>query len=247
MAQATSEAASIAAQYGVQIDELSALTAVAVSKTRESGSEVGNALKSIFINLQDTTKQPIVDVFDELDISMTKFVNGAEILKTPIELLKELSESFTELPEGSILRSNILNDIGSKYHANTLAAILSDFDSYYNMLDLYNQGSGSAMEEAMKSANNLSGSLNRLGNTWTSIVNNVIDTDALISVTNGFNSVLSVVETLTSALGSLGTIGIGAGLFTGIKNVGSPKMFGLKNCLLFNNTDSMLVLLDTAV
>ena len=102
MAQATSEAASIAAQYGVQIDELSALTAVAVSKTRESGSEVGNALKSIFINLQDTTKQPIVDVFDELDISMTKFVNGAEILKTPIELLKELSESFTELPEGSI-------------------------------------------------------------------------------------------------------------------------------------------------
>lgn len=220
MAQATSEAASIAAQYGVQIDELSALTAVAVSKTRESGSEVGNALKSIFINLQDTTKQPIVDVFDELDISMTKFVNGAEILKTPIELLKELSESFTELPEGSILRSNILNDIGSKYHANTLAAILSDFDSYYNMLDLYNQGSGSAMEEAMKSANNLSGSLNRLGNTWTSIVNNVIDTDALISVTNGFNSVLSVVETLTSALGSLGTIGIGASGILGAKGLG---------------------------
>ena len=213
MAQATSEAASIAAQYGVQIDELSALTAVAVSKTRESGSEVGNALKSIFINLQDTTKQPIVDVFDELDISMTKFVNGAEILKT-------LSESFTELPEGSILRSNILNDIGSKYHANTLAAILSDFDSYYNMLDLYNQGSGSAMEEAMKSANNLSGSLNRLGNTWTSIVNNVIDTDALISVTNGFNSVLSVVETLTSTLGSLGTISIGASGILGANGLG---------------------------
>lgn len=220
MAQATSEAASIAAQYGVQIDELSALTAVAVSKTRESGSEVGNALKSIFINLQDTTKQPIVDVFDELDISMTKFVNGAEILKTPIELLKELSESFTELPEGSILRSNVLNDIGSKYHANTLAAILSDFDSYYNMLDLYNQGSGSAMEEAMKSANNLSGSLNRLGNTWTSIVNNVIDTDALISVTNGFNSVLSVVETLTSTLGSLGTISIGASGILGANGLG---------------------------
>ena len=220
MAQATSEAASIAAQYGVQIDELSALTAVAVSKTRESGSEVGNALKSIFINLQDTTKQPIVDVFNELDISMTKFVNGAEILKTPIELLKELSESFTELPEGSILRSNILNDIGSKYHANTLAAILSDFDSYYNMLDLYNQGSGSAMEEAMKSANNLSGSLNRLGNTWTSIVNNVIDTDALISVTNGFNSVLSVVETLTSTLGSLGTISIGASGILGANGLG---------------------------
>lgn len=220
MAQATSEAASIAAQYGVQIDELSALTAVAVSKTRESGSEVGNALKSIFITLQDTTSKPVVEAFDAVGISMTKIVDGAERLKTPIELLKELSVAFNELPEGDTKRANILTDIGKKYHANTLSSILSDWESYESMLDLYSHGSGSAMDEAMKSANNLEGSLNRLGNTWTSIVNNVIDSDALINATNGFNSVLSVVDKLTSSLGSLGTISTIASGVAGAKGLG---------------------------
>ena len=118
MADATSEAASVAAQYGIDIDELSALIAVAVSKTRESGSEVGNALKSIFINLQDMTSKPIQDAFASVDISMTKLVNGSEKLKTPIELIKELSEAFTSLEEGDTRRANILSDIGGRLYHN---------------------------------------------------------------------------------------------------------------------------------
>ena len=118
MADATSEAASVAAQYGIDIDELSALIAVAVSKTRESGSEVGNALKSIFINLQDTTSKPIQDAFASVDISMTKLVNGSEKLKTPIELIKELSKAFTSLEEGDTRRANILSDIGGRFYHN---------------------------------------------------------------------------------------------------------------------------------
>ncbi len=231
MADATSEAASIAAQYGVEIDELSALIAVAASKTRESGSEVGTALKSIFVTLQDTTSKPVVDAFDSVGISMTKIVDGSERLKTPIELLKELAVAFNELPEGDTKRANILTDIGKKYHANTLSAILSDWNSFESMLDLYSQGMGSAAKEAEKSANNIQGSLNRLHNTWTDTVENVANSDAIKTIVNAFNGLLSVVNKATDALGSFGTIGLGAGIFAGIKNVGSPKMFGLNNVL----------------
>lgn len=118
MADATSEAASVAAQYGVNIDELSSLIAVAVSKTRESGSEVGNALKALFINLQDTTSKPIQEAFDSVHISMTEMVNGSEKLKTPIELIKELSAAFTSLDEGDTRRANILSDIGGRLYHN---------------------------------------------------------------------------------------------------------------------------------
>lgn len=223
MADATSEAASIAAQYGVKIDELSALIAVATSKTRESGSEVGNALKSIFVTLQDTTSKPVVEAFDSVGISMTKIVNGAERLKTPIELLKELSDAFNELPEGDTKRANILTDIGKKYHANTLSAILSDWEAYESMLTLYSQGMGSAAKEAEKSANNIEGSLKILGNTWTDTVENVINSDAILVVVKALNGLLSVINNVTDKLGSLGTIGLGAGLFTGLKNVGGWK------------------------
>lgn len=123
IADATTETASVAAQYGVQIDELSALIATATANTRESGSEVGTALKSILINLQDTTSKPVKDTFDALGISMTKVVNGAEQLKTPIELIYELADAYNSLPEGDVMRANILNEIGQKRHAKVCVVI----------------------------------------------------------------------------------------------------------------------------
>ena len=54
-------------------------------------------------------------------------------------------------------------------------------EGYQKMLDLYNNTSadGSAFREAEKSANNLSGSLNRLSNTWTDTVENIVNSDTL--------------------------------------------------------------------
>ena len=209
MADATSEAASVASEYRVGIDELSALIATVVSKTRESGSEAGTAIKSLFINLQDTTSKPVVEAFNSVGISMTKMVDGSERLKTPIELLKELSAAFKSLPDGDIRKANILTDIGKKYHANTLAAILSDWSNFEDMLKLYSDSSasGSALREAEKSANNLEGSLNRLNNTWTDTVGNIANADILKNGVNFLNELLGVVNKLTDSLGSVGSIG----------------------------------------
>ncbi len=209
MADATSEAASVASEYRVGIDELSALIATVVSKTRESGSEAGTAIKSLFINLQDTTSKPVVEAFNSVGISMTKMVDGSERLKTPIELLKELSAAFKSLPDGDIRKANILTDIGKKYHANTLAAILSDWSNFEDMLKLYSDpsASGSALREAEKSANNLEGSLNRLNNTWTDTVGNIANADILKNGVNFLNELLGVVNKLTDSLGSVGSIG----------------------------------------
>ena len=227
IADATTKTASVAAEFGVQIDELSALIATATANTRESGSEVGTALKAILINLQDTTSKPVTDTFDALGISMTKVVDGAEKLKTPIELLYELADAYNSLPEGDVMRANILNDIGQKRHANVLASILSDMSGYQKMLDLYNSTSanGSAFKEAEKSSNNLTGSLNRLSNTWTDTVENIVNSDTLKGAVNLLNSLLTGVNKLTDALGSLGTIGLGAGLLASFKNAGREKCY----------------------
>lgn len=228
IADATTETASVAAQYGVQIDELSALIATATANTRESGSEVGTALKAIMINLQDTTSKPVTETFDALGISMTKVVNGSEQLKTPIELIYELADAYNSLPEGDIMRANILNEIGQKRHANTLASILGDIKSLDHMLELYNSNlaDNSAYNEAMKSSNNLSGSLNRLSNTWTDTVENILNSETLKGGIDFLNGALTLVNKLTESLGTLGTIALGGSIFAGIKNVGKPKMYG---------------------
>lgn len=226
MADATSEAASIAAQYGVKVDELSSLIAVAVSKTRESGSEVGTAIKALLINLQNTTSNPIKKAFEDVGISMTKMVGDSEQLKTPIELLKELSKVYNELPEGDTKRANILNKIGGKYHANTLAAILSDQDTYNSMMSLYNSDSavGSAQQEADKSANNWTGTLNKLSNSWSELVSKFAESDSIVTV-------LNLVNDLTQSLSSLVDISSSAneffsGGFLGLDSSSVPGTLG---------------------
>ena len=54
---------------------------------------------------------------------MTKVVDGAEQLKTPIELIYELADAYNSLPEGDVMRANILNEIGQKRHAKVCVVI----------------------------------------------------------------------------------------------------------------------------
>lgn len=118
MTEATKEAASIANQYGVSIEELSALIAIAEARTKQGGNVVGNAIKSILLQTQDITNKQVVKAFDTVGISMYKIVDGAKSLKTPIELLKELADVFKALPQGDDRRATILSDIGGMqiYH-----------------------------------------------------------------------------------------------------------------------------------
>lgn len=148
MTEATKEAASVANQYGVSIEELSALIAIAEARTKQGGNVVGNAIKSILLQTQDITNNQVVKAFDTVGISMYKIVDGAKLLKTPIELLKELADVFKTLPKGDDRISTVLSDIGGKYRANTLAAILQDWDSMQGIMETYERGAGSAMREA---------------------------------------------------------------------------------------------------
>lgn len=111
-----------------------------------------------------------------------------------------------------------------KYRGNQLNALLENWSLYEKMLKDYAEGSGSAMEEAMKSANNWEGSINRLDNTFTKIMNNIVNSDAVITITNSFNSLLTVIDKVTSKLGSLGTIGSIGGAYLGAKNWGLAQV-----------------------
>ncbi len=220
MADATTASASAAAQYGVEIDELSALIATVTANTESSGAEVGNALKTIFDALQDTAGGTAADALHSLGISMTEMANGSEQLKTPVELLKELAEAFNGLPEGDARRTDILTGIGSGDHADTLSVLLSDWESYESMLDLYSQGAGSAAMAAEKSAGSMEASLVRLGNTWTELIGNFTDSDAVTGTVDTLNGLLSVISTVTDKLGSLGTISTIGGGIAGANGLG---------------------------
>lgn len=114
MALAMSEAGTVASSYNVTVEDLSAMVGTIESVTKSGGSEVGNSIKSILVNLQNVTSDKITGTLDKANASMTEFVNGAEKLRNPIEILRDLAKTFNTLDEDDPLRAEIITNVGGK-------------------------------------------------------------------------------------------------------------------------------------
>lgn len=117
MAEAMSEAGSVAAAYRVEADEFTAMVGTMEAVTKLGGSEIGNGLKSLLINLQNVSSSKITGTLDKASASMTTIVDGAEKLRKPTEILRDLSKTFKTLDEDDPLRAEILTNVGGKYQA----------------------------------------------------------------------------------------------------------------------------------
>lgn len=207
MSEATTVAASMASELGVKENELSAMIGTIESRTKSGGNEVGNALKSLMINVQNINNDKIVDTFEKVGVAQTEFVNGSERMRSPVEIFKDLAKVFNSLEESDPLRTEILTNIGQKHQANKLSALLSGWSDYEKMLKDYSEGNHSAATEAQKSASNWESSLNRLSNSWTALVQNFANSDGIISATNALDGLIKGIDKVATLPNILGLAG----------------------------------------
>lgn len=95
-----------------------------------------------------------------------------------------------------------------KLRSTQLDALLRGWSDYETMLGQFADGAGSMAKEAEKTANSWEGSMNRLSNTWTDTIGNIANSSAVTGLVNGLNGVLTIVNGITSALGTFGTVGL---------------------------------------
>lgn len=225
---------STAASFGVDANELAAVLGTMTASTQQSGSEVARAFKAILLNIRQVSDEEenidaegltkYEEACNALGVKLKETKNGVQELRAPMEVLKELSVEYNKLSDTDVKKVNLLNSVGGKLRSTQLDALLRGWSDYEKMLGQFADGSGSMAKEAEKTANSWEGSMNRLSNTWTDTIGNIADSDLIVGIVNGLNEVLSVVNNISSALGSFGTLGVGAGLFAGIKNIGRDKM-----------------------
>ena len=96
-----------------------------------------------------------------------------------------------------------------------------------NILNDSMNSSGSAMREYSLYLESIEGKLQGLKTSFESLSNTVIDSDFIKSIIDGGTSILNLLESIVDTVGTLGTIGLGAGIFAGVKNVGRTKMYVL--------------------
>ena len=217
MAEGMLKTATIASEYKVSVEDLSAMIGTIQSISKSGGSEVGDAIQSILINLQNVSSDKITGTLDKANASMTETVNGVSKLRNPIAILRDLAKTFNLLDDNAPLKEEILSNIGGEDHAAKLSALLQNMEMFDKMLIDYSTGSGSALESANKSATNLTGTFNKL-------VNSLVNSDGLKFGVSLLDSLVQGATKLVSVLTPLGTIGVGAGLFTGFKNTGKCRI-----------------------
>lgn len=215
IADATRVSASFAANAGVAIDELTAAEATMLAVTKRGGSEIGRAFRSIVLNLQQVSGEFDGEIIDEeqlkkvearchsLGVELEYMKDGIATLRNPIEVLKELAEVYNSLPDNSAEKQGLISDLGGKYHANALSSLLSRWDLYEKMLGEFSQGTGSALEEAEKTADSWEGRLNSLSNTFTSFVNVITNKDTILNGISFFDRLIQGAETLIDIVGEV--------------------------------------------
>ena len=233
LAEGLSAVSSQAAASGLDLRETTSALAALLSVTGQSGAETGNAFGYILMYLQQITgeaggKEIPAEALERfrnactgLGVSLQEMKNGAMQLKEPMQVLRELSEAYVSLAETDAGRTGLLDVFGTdSSQAEALDGLLKNFGLYEEMLQDYAGGTGTLAAEAAKAADTWEGSLNRLSAVWNETVNHVADSKEIISVMDSLNSLLTVIDKLSEAAGSLNTIAILGGGLLGAKNLG---------------------------
>ncbi len=234
LTEAMSAAGGQAAELGVSAEETAAVLGTMISAAHISGSEAADAFGDILLLMRQVTDEgnemdaeslaQYEEACKALNVSLKETKNGITSLRDPMDIVKDLSEAYSKLGPNDTRKSDLLDAVGNGTNADALDAVLENYSLYEKMLTEYTQGAGVMSQKASETADSWEGSLNRLSNTWTDTIGNIAESDAVITLINGLNGLLSVVNNVTEKLGSLGSIGLGAGLFVGLKNTGKCRM-----------------------
>lgn len=146
-----------------------------------------------------------------------------ETYKSTYKILEEISTIWNDLTDKN--QAQLLEVLAGKRNGQALAALISNFKSAQESMDLMANSAGNAEKEMSVIMDSLDFKLNRLSETGTSVAQNLFKRDVMKTVVDGLTSVMNVIDSLTSKLGLFGSIGLGAGLFAGWKNVGMAKLY----------------------
>lgn len=117
--------------------------------------------------------------------------------------------------------------MAGKRGGQVVAGLLGNFDAVDKALREMEDAAGSADAEMSIIEQSLEFKLNALKQTWVGTAQAMIDRGDFGTIIDGLTKLSEAIGWVIDKAGMFGTIGLGAGIFAGFKNIGRPKMFGL--------------------
>ena len=218
----------VARAAGMDLADYASMIGLLVEKTGLAGSQLGNSVKTIITR---TTKAGEILGIDEGEISDAEKALrnvGVEVRKTDGEFnafndtMRELAKQWDSLSD--VEKSNIAFNLAGTRQINVIQTLLRNWSEYEELVNKANNSTGVTFENQEKYASSLEGKMKGLSSTFTSIGDNIFRSDDLSVIVDGLTKIAELFDTITNKTKMLGTIGLGAGLFAGIKNIGKCRI-----------------------
>lgn len=199
LADATSKAGATAQTFGVGLDEMiGQVTAIGVA-TRESGSVIGNSLKSIYSRI--TTVPESVEGLKEIGISV-KDASGE--MRSAKDILDELHGKWGNLSKAQ--QQNLSVSIAGRQQLSRFLALMNNYQMSLDATSTALTSEGSAMRENEKYMDSMQAQINKLKVAWyelsISFGENIIG-GAFIGIVKGLTGLADGVTFLSEHIGTL--------------------------------------------
>lgn len=202
IAEALSKSASVAKVYGVSLDQLIGHITAIGSVTQESGSIIGNALKTIYSRI--TTMGQAQKALESIGISIYD-MNGK--IRPVGDILESLAKKWNSLSNEQ--RQNLGLILAGRYQLTRLVALLENYDTAIKATQTSLNSQGSAFRENQKYQESLEARINKLKNAFTELslaVGNAVLTDSFIGVVEGLKDLAEFGAKVADTFGVLPTI-----------------------------------------
>lgn len=153
-----------------------------------------------------------------LALSGVDIMKDKDTFKSTYQILDELAVKWQDLTD--IQQASITELIAGKRQGNIVSALMSNFETARQATETAINSTGSALKEQEAYEQGIQYSLDRLEASFQTFANHILDSDFLKGIIDFGNGTINVIDNVVNKLGSLGTIGLGAGMFSSIKNVG---------------------------
>ncbi len=228
------------AEANNSLEETIALGTAATEITRDAAS-VGNMLKTVSMRIRgyDEETESYSEELENLsgkiaDLTKTDSSPGGISLftddskttyKSTYQILKDISEIYDELEDKT--QAELLEALAGKRQGQSVAAIINNFENAEKSMNSMANSAGNAEAEIAIAIDSITYKANKTKEIGTGIAQNLFGREDMKSFLDTINTLGEGIDWITEKLGLFGTIGLGAGIFAGFKNIGRPKMFGL--------------------
>ncbi len=232
--------ASALSAMGSSLEENIALF-TAAQEIIQNDSKVGNAIRTITMRIRgydEETEQlsdDLANISGEV-IDLTKTASNPKGIslftdetqtqyKSIYQYLKDISEIYDQL--GAKQQQALMEKLFGKMRSDVGQAILQNFSAAEKAMDNMANSAGNADAEMSIITESLEYKFNALKETGTGILQDIFPREQISAVVGVLTTVLEAINSITTALGPLGSILVlGTGIAAFIKNLSSLKAIG---------------------